>query len=81
MQTGDLLGSGTISGTEDGTQGSLLEQCYGGKKNIMLSGMEVRKFLKDSDTITIRGVCGEAGGLVGFGTCIGTIESAEPAGP
>lgn len=79
MQTGDLLGSGTISGTEEGTQGSLLEQCQGGKKDIMLAGMEVRKFLKDGDTITIKGVCGESGALVGFGTCVGTIESAEPA--
>jgi fumarylacetoacetase len=78
MQTGDLLGSGTISGTEPGTEGSLLEQCRGGKKEIMLAGMEVRKFLKDGDAITIKGVCGESGALVGFGTCVGTIESALP---
>ncbi len=76
MQTGDLLGSGTISGTEPGSQGSMLEQCEGGKKDIMLAGMEVRKFLKDGDTITIKGVCGESGSLVGFGTCVGTIEPA-----
>jgi fumarylacetoacetase len=49
----------------------------GGKKEIMLAGMDVRKFLKDGDTITIRGVCGgEPGALVGFGECVGTIESA-----
>jgi fumarylacetoacetase len=78
MQTGDLLGSGTISGTEPGTQGSLLEQSEGGKKDIMLAGMEVRKFLKDGDTISITGVCGEEGALVGFGACVGTIESALP---
>ena len=76
MQTGDLLGSGTISGTESGTQGSLLEQNEGGKKDIMLAGMDMRKFLKDGDTITIKGVCGEEGALVGFGTCVGTIEAA-----
>jgi fumarylacetoacetase len=78
MQTGDLLGSGTISGTEPGTQGSLLEQSEGGKKDIMLAGMEVRKFLKDGDTIIITGVCGKEGALVGFGTCVGTIEAALP---
>jgi fumarylacetoacetase len=36
----------------------------------------VRKFLKDGDTVTIKGVCGEEGALVGFGDCIGTVETA-----
>jgi fumarylacetoacetase len=77
MQVGDLLGSGTISGKEDGDLGSMLEMNQGGKKEIMLAGMDVRKFLKDGDTVTIRGVCGgEEGGLVGFGECVGTVETA-----
>lgn len=77
MQTGDLLGSGTISGKGDGDLGSMLEMNQGGKKEIMLAGMDVRKFLKDGDTVTIRGVCGgEEGALIGFGDCVGTIESA-----
>lgn len=79
MQPGDLLGSGTISTKDDSGLGSLLEMSAGGKKEIMLAGMDVRKFLKDGDTITIRGVCGgEPGALVGFGECVGTIESAIP---
>jgi fumarylacetoacetase len=77
MQTGDLLGSGTISGTEPGSLGSLLEMTKAGKEEVLLAGMDVRKFLKDGDTITIRGACTEDNGLlVGFGECIGTIESA-----
>ncbi|KUJ20765.1 Fumarylacetoacetase, partial [Mollisia scopiformis] len=79
MRVGDLLGSGTISGTkEDGSEfGSMIEMNQQGKREIMLSGMDVRKFLKDGDTITIRGTCGgEEGALVGFGECSGTIESA-----
>lgn len=78
MNVGDLLGSGTISGASGrgGDLGSLLEACQGGKKEIMLKGMDVRKYLKDGDTITIRGVCGEDGARVGFGECVGTIESA-----
>lgn len=79
MQVGDLLGSGTISGMseEGGDLGSLIEMNQQGKRDIMLAGMDVRKFLKDGDTITIRGVCGgEEGALVGFGECAGTIESA-----
>jgi fumarylacetoacetase len=77
MATGDLLGSGTISGTGEGDLGSMLEMNQAGKKDIMLAGMEVRKFLKDGDTITLRGVCGgEPGAYVGFGECTGTIKSA-----
>jgi fumarylacetoacetase len=77
LRTGDLLGSGTISGTERGEFGSLLEQSENGKKDIMLAGMDVRTFLKDGDKVTITGVCGDdPGALVGFGDCVGTIESA-----
>jgi fumarylacetoacetase len=67
MQTGDLIGSGTISGTGTDDLGSLLEMNQGGKKDIMLAGMDMRKFLKDGDTVTLRGVCGaEEGALVGY---------------
>lgn len=79
MNTGDLLGSGTISGLTKNSQGSLLELSEGGKdgQEILLAGMEARTFLRDGDTITIRGVAGEGeGGLVGFGECVGRITSA-----
>ncbi|TAQ87183.1 hypothetical protein B7494_g4512 [Chlorociboria aeruginascens] len=76
MRVGDLLGSGTISGKGKGELGSLLEMNQGGKKEIMLAGMDVRKFLKDGDTVVIRGACGEEGEMVGFGQCEGRIESA-----
>ena len=78
MQIGDLLGSGTISGTEPGSQGSLLEQCSNGKSKIQLNDGEERTFLEDFDTVTIRGWAGGANGeLVGFGECIGRIEPAN----
>ncbi|KAL3420609.1 fumarylacetoacetase [Phlyctema vagabunda] len=77
MQTGDLLGSGTISGKDEKQLGSMLEMCQAGKKEIMLAGMDVRKFLKDGDEVTIRGVCvSEEAGRVGFGECVGKIETA-----
>lgn len=76
MRTGDLLGSGTISGTKPSERGSLLEMTEGGKKDVMLYGMDVRKFLKDGDTITIRGSCGDDGRRVGFGDCTGRIFSS-----
>ncbi|KAI0399771.1 hypothetical protein F4802DRAFT_587907 [Xylaria palmicola] len=78
MNTGDLLGSGTISGPDPRESGSLLELSKGGKEDIMLYGMDVRRFLKDGDTITIRGSCGRPGQRVGFGECAGRIESALP---
>jgi fumarylacetoacetase len=75
MRVGDLLGSGTISGTEPGSQGSFLELSNGGKEAIKLEGGAERKFLQDGDTVVLRGVCGsEETGLVGFGECRGTIK-------
>jgi fumarylacetoacetase len=76
LRTGDLLGSGTISGTEAGQRGSLLEMSEGGKKDVLLYGMNARKFLKDGDTITLRGFCGKDGHRIGFGDCRGRIISA-----
>jgi len=79
MNTGDLLGSGTISGTSKNSQGSLLELCEGGKdgQEIPLAGMETRTFLRDGDTVTIKGVAGKGEeGLVGFGECVGRIIGA-----
>ncbi len=77
MRTGDLLGSGTISGTESQTQGSLLELSQGGKVPLKLEGGEERRFLEDGDLITIRGWSGKGAGLVGFGECSGKILPAS----
>ncbi|MCJ1259222.1 hypothetical protein MMC24_007058 [Lignoscripta atroalba] len=78
MQVGDLLGSGTISGTEPGTQGSMLEQCSNGKSTLKLKDGEERTFLEDGDTVILRGWAGrdEEGSLVGFGECVGSVEPA-----
>lgn len=77
MQVGDLLGSGTISGTEAGTQGSMLEQSANGKSTVKLNDGEKRTFFEDYDVVSIKGWAGdEEGGLVGFGECTGMIEPA-----
>ncbi|KAK1146300.1 hypothetical protein N8T08_003087 [Aspergillus melleus] len=75
MNPGDLLGSGTISGTEPKTQGSLLEQTNG-KSPITLADGSERIFLEDGDTIVLRGKAGTEGNYVGFGDCTGTILPA-----
>ena len=77
MQVGDLLGSGTISGTDSSTEGCLLEQSQNGTTEIQLKGDEKRTFLEDNDTVTIKGWAGSQDGLlVGFGECVGRVEPA-----
>jgi fumarylacetoacetase len=77
MNTGDLLGSGTISGKGETEKGSLLEQTNGGNVPVKLSGGQERKFIQDGDTLVIKGACRYAkGSIVGFGECVGLIAPA-----
>ncbi|KIW97421.1 fumarylacetoacetase [Cladophialophora bantiana CBS 173.52] len=77
LEVGDLIGSGTISGAEPGTLGSLLEASHGGKRSYDVSPTIKRTFLEDGDRVTIRGWCGgDYSELVGFGECSGTILPA-----
>ena len=75
MKTGDLVGSGTISGQTIESLGSLLEQSLNGEEPIKLKNWEETTFLEDGDEITIRGVCRRDGGNVGFGNCVGKTLS------
>jgi fumarylacetoacetase len=79
FDTGDLLGSGTISGKGDrSSYGALLEQTENAQIPIELENGESRTFLEDGDTITFNGVCDNgSGNLVGFGQCAGTILPAK----
>lgn len=73
VEAGDLYASGTISGPEEGTYGSLLELTWRGTKPVLVGGAE-RKFLEDGDTLTIRGYAQGDGYRVGFGEVSGTIK-------
>lgn len=69
MRAGDLLGSGTISGTEPTSFGSMLELSWQGTKEVPV-GSAVRKFLQDGDTVIMQGSCQKEGfGAIGFGRC------------
>lgn len=83
MRPGDLLASGTISGTEASSYGSMLELCWQGTKEVgPLADGTVRKFLKDGDTVLMRGVCKHASGYqIGFGECDGQVLAAGSMPP
>jgi fumarylacetoacetase len=79
LASGDLFGSGTLSGPEPQQAGSLLELSVGGKQSLQLSNGETRTFLQDGDSIILRGFCQRAGARrIGFGECRGTVLPAHP---
>lgn len=67
LRPGDLLATGTISGSDPGSYGSMLELAWRGSKPISLSNGETRAFLQDNDRVTLRGWCQGDGYRVGFG--------------
>jgi len=74
LQSGDLLGSGTLSGPDPDQGGSLLELTAGGKKPVGLPNGETRTFLADGDTIALRAACEKHGfRRIGFGECSATV--------
>jgi fumarylacetoacetase len=70
VRPGDLYASGTISGPEPDSRGSLIELTWGGRDPIRLPDGSERTFLQDGDTIVLRGRCGDR---VSFGEVAGTI--------
>jgi fumarylacetoacetase len=78
LQSGDLIGTGTLSTADDGGLGSLLELSRGGKSPLTLPGGEVRSFLEDGDELTLSACCTADGAVaIGFGSCTGrVVESA-----
>lgn len=79
LQTGDLLGTGTLSGPAKGQEGSLLEMNQGGKNPIDLPWDEQRKFLEDQDEIILKGLCRQEGyPTLSFGECAGRVLPAVP---
>jgi fumarylacetoacetase len=75
MSVGDLLGSGTISGPDKTSRGSLLELGWGGKEPFAIAG-GTRSFIEDNDTLTLRGHATGDGYRIGFGECTGQVIPA-----
>ncbi len=78
LASGDLLGTGTLSGAAAGQAGSLLELTNGGKTPLRLSNGEARTWLDDGDSVTLRASCTRDGARrIGFGECRGTVLAAR----
>lgn len=78
MNTGDLLGSGTISGADKSAYGSLLEITWGGKEPLELKDGAIRRFIEDGDSLRLYGAARTDNYQIGFGVCEGTILPAHP---
>lgn len=67
LRTGDLIATGTVSGSGEEEHGCLMEFMKAGTT-------PPRGYLEDGETVTLTGYCGEG---VGFGECVGTLLAAE----
>lgn len=67
IRLGDCMGSGTISGPEEGQYGSMLEISWKGTKPVPMPDGSERRFIHDNDTVIIRGYCQKDGVRIGFG--------------
>jgi len=77
LQSGDLLGTGTLSGPVPADAGSLLELTFGGKSPLTLPNGESRTFLQDGDAVMLRAHCERAGfRRIGFGEARGEVLPA-----
>lgn len=76
IRSGDMMASGTISGKDEKSFGSLLEQSWAGTKKITLNDGSERTYLQDGDTVIIRGYAENAICRVGFGEVRNTLLPA-----
>lgn len=67
INAGDLMGSGTISGSTPNSFGSLLELTWAGANPLTLADGSTRTFIEDYDTITMKGYCQNNDIRIGFG--------------
>lgn len=73
INVGDLMASGTISGPDEKSYGSMLELTWKGTKPIKLKDGSERKFIQDNDTVIMNAYCENENGRIGFGSAVGKI--------
>lgn len=67
VRSGDLMGSGTISGKDKNSYGSMLELTWKGTQPLKMKDGSERKFINDGDVVIMRGYCEKNGIRIGFG--------------
>lgn len=77
INVGDMYASGTISGPNENSYGSMLELSWGGKKEIKLKDGSTRKFIQDNDTIIMKAFAEKNGIRIGFGETVTKILPAN----
>jgi fumarylacetoacetase len=78
LRAGDLIASGTVSGTTKESRGCLLERTWRGTEPLELPSGEQRKFLEDGDEVIMRAYCERDGVTrIGFGECRGVVLAAR----
>lgn len=76
VNSGDLMGSGTISGSEPTSFGSMLELTWAGKNPIQMPDNSTRTFINDNDTVTMKGYCQNENVRLGFGEVTAKLLAA-----
>jgi fumarylacetoacetase len=77
LRVGDLFGSGTVSGADRSTFGSLLELTWNGAEPIALPDGSTRGFLEDGDVVTLRGWSPSGSGRVTLGEVTGRVVPGD----
>jgi fumarylacetoacetase len=78
LRPGDLLASGTVSGSTPESRGCLLERTWRGSEPLTLPTGEQRRFLEDGDEVIMRGYCEREGAArIGFGECRGVVVGRQ----
>lgn len=76
VNSGDMMGSGTISGPTKDSFGSMLELTWRGQNPLPMNDGSERKFINDHDTVIMRAYCENEQVRIGFGKCTGKVLPA-----
>lgn len=78
LNAGDILATGTVSGSTVDSHGCLLEITKGGKNPVALGDDISRTYLQDGDAVRLSGVAGTWGSdeFIGFGSCYGRLQES-----
>ena len=69
----NILASGTISGPEEGSFGSMLEISWKGTKPVKMPDGSERKFIQDGDSVIFNGRAKNKDFNIGFGELISKV--------